>query len=289
MTKINPLVSIGVPVYNGEASLRSALDSILQQSFTDFELIISDNASTDGTKAICQEYASKDQRIRYIRQSENIGAMLNFKFVLDQAQAPYFMWAACDDVRSPDFLEENIRFLDEHIDYVASTSPNCFDGQDPTSAKLVTFSLTDNIEERFHKFLANCWRSHGIFYSVVRTEVLRGCHLVGQSFIAADWAVDLYLASRGNIHRTEKGLAIFGLRGVSNSSGPYGAFRNSRIEWFFPFYRLTRYVLHLTCEFQIRQRILIMKKMLALNLKAGFDQLYSALYQFYCTHLKPQR
>lgn len=289
MSKRTPLVSIGVPVYNGEATLRSALDSMAQQSFTDFELIISDNASTDKTAAICQEYACKDQRIRYIRQSENIGAALNFKFVLDQALAPYFMWAACDDVRSPDFLEENIRFLEEHQDYVASTSPNCFEGREPTGSNLVTFSLVGSIEERFCLFFDNCWISHGIFYSVLRTSVLRGCDLVGQSFIAADWAIDLYLASRGNIHRTEKGLAVFGRGGISNSAGAYRAFRNRRIEWLFPFYRLSRYVLYLTAGFQLSQRVAIMKRLLTLNLKVGFGQFYSALYQFYCAHLKPGR
>ena len=119
-------ISVGMPVYNGEMSIRRALDSLLVQSFSDFELIISDNGSSDGTERICREYAERDQRIRYIRQPTNIGAGLNFKFVLDEARSEYFMWAACDDVRSPDFLEFNQKFLSEHPEYVASTSPNGF-------------------------------------------------------------------------------------------------------------------------------------------------------------------
>lgn len=101
----NVKVSIGMPVYNGEEFIREALDSLLAQTFTDFELIISDNASTDRTEAICRDYAGKDSRIRYIRQSENMGASDNFQFVLDKAVGEYFMWAAYDDLRSEDCLE----------------------------------------------------------------------------------------------------------------------------------------------------------------------------------------
>lgn len=92
-----PQVSIGMPVYNGAAYIREALDSLLAQTFKDFELIISDNASTDDTQAICEEYARRDPRIRYVRQGENKGVLANFQFVLDQAKGDYFMWAAADD------------------------------------------------------------------------------------------------------------------------------------------------------------------------------------------------
>jgi len=100
-----PQVSIGMPVYNGEKFIREALDSLLAQTFTDFELIISDNASTDGTEAICHEYAVKDTRIRYIQQVTNLGAIANFKFVLDGADGEYFMWAAADDVWDKNWIE----------------------------------------------------------------------------------------------------------------------------------------------------------------------------------------
>lgn len=92
-----PSVSIGMPVYNGESFIREALDSLLTQTFTDFELIISDNASTDGTEAICREYAAKDARIRYVRQSGNISVGENFRFVLQKSRANYFMWMTDDD------------------------------------------------------------------------------------------------------------------------------------------------------------------------------------------------
>ncbi|MDH3635817.1 MAG: glycosyltransferase [Gammaproteobacteria bacterium] len=100
-----PLVSIGMPVYNGEKFIFEAIDALLAQSFSNFELIISDNASTDRTEEICRDYSSKDERIRFIRQSNNIGGQANFKYVLDEAKADCFMWAAADDSSKPEFIE----------------------------------------------------------------------------------------------------------------------------------------------------------------------------------------
>lgn len=102
---ITPTVSIGMPVYNGAEFIREALDSLLWQTYTDFELIISDNASTDGTGNICEEYAKRDNRIIYILQSYNKGLIDNFNFVLNEARGRYFMWAACDDIWSEDWIE----------------------------------------------------------------------------------------------------------------------------------------------------------------------------------------
>lgn len=99
-----PAVSIGMPVYNGEPYIREALDSLLAQTFPDFEVIISDNASTDNTQTICQEYAGRDSRVRYVRQSKNTGALANFQFVLGEAQGEYFLWAAADDCIDTNWL-----------------------------------------------------------------------------------------------------------------------------------------------------------------------------------------
>lgn len=106
MGRNRPRVSIGMPVYNGERFIREALDSLLAQTFADFELIISDNASTDTTGSICRSYAEQDTRIRYIRQQENLGALPNFQFVLNEACGEYFMWAACDDLWDRDWIRQ---------------------------------------------------------------------------------------------------------------------------------------------------------------------------------------
>jgi glycosyltransferase involved in cell wall biosynthesis len=107
-----PRVTIGLPVYNGEAYLAESIDSLLAQTFTDFELIISDNGSTDSTRAICLERAERDSRIRYHRNPENIGAMGNFNLVVDMARGEYFKWAAHDDVHAPGCVEACLEVLE---------------------------------------------------------------------------------------------------------------------------------------------------------------------------------
>ena len=99
-----PKVSIGMPVYNDATFVREALDSLLAQTFTDIELIIADDASTDGSAEICQEYVSRDHRVRYIRQPETKGISVNMQFLLKEARGEYFMWAADDDRWDKEFI-----------------------------------------------------------------------------------------------------------------------------------------------------------------------------------------
>lgn len=108
-----PKVSIGLPVYNGEKYLREAIDSILAQTFTDFELIISDNASTDSTEMICREYEATDSRIRYLRNEKNIGGSNNHNRVFELSRGQYFHWFSDDDLYAPEFLAKSVKVLDE--------------------------------------------------------------------------------------------------------------------------------------------------------------------------------
>jgi glycosyltransferase involved in cell wall biosynthesis len=109
-----PKVSIGLPVHNGEKYLSQAIQSILDQTFADFELIISDNASTDRTAEICAEAAARDQRIRYFRQERNLGAAPNHQFTVRQASGEYFKWSAHDDIMEPAWLERCVEALDRY-------------------------------------------------------------------------------------------------------------------------------------------------------------------------------
>ena len=108
-----PRVSIGMPVYNGADFLSDAFDSLLSQTLVDFELIVSDNGSTDGTEQICREYAARDSRVRYHREETNRGACWNFNRVFELARADYFKFAAHDDLCDPKFLERCVAVLDD--------------------------------------------------------------------------------------------------------------------------------------------------------------------------------
>lgn len=105
-------VSIGLPVCNAESYLREAMDSILGQTFTDFELIVSDNASTDGTAEICREYAAGDDRVTYSRNDHNIGGARNFNRVFGLSTGEYFKWCSHDDLVAPDYLSRCVEVLD---------------------------------------------------------------------------------------------------------------------------------------------------------------------------------
>lgn len=263
-----PTVSVGVPVYNGASSLRAALDSLLAQTFSDFELIISDNASTDGTEAICREYAARDSRVRYVRQATNIGSAANFKYLLEQAHGEYFMWAAGDDRRSSDFIEVNFKFLTAQPDYVASTSPNGFEGPGMDARKSERFALEGDVFERFHQFYEFCWISHAMFYCLARTQALRKCEMVGQSFIAADWAIILCLLKQGKLNRTEQGWILFGTGGISNSPNAFSAFRNRPIELFLPLYQVSMITFALTRELSFVERGRIFISVARVNFRA---------------------
>lgn len=111
--KTNPVVTVGLPVFNGGEILYQAIESILSQEYQNIELIISDNCSTDNTKEICLKYKKLDQRVKYYRLEENLGAIKNFTNVLGLSDTPYFMWASHDDLREPAFINKCLEKLEE--------------------------------------------------------------------------------------------------------------------------------------------------------------------------------
>ena len=125
---LEPKVSIGIPVFNGEKYLRRRLDSIIDQTFTNYEIIISDNASTDMTSEICEEYLKKYPKIKYVRQKMNIGFPNNFNFLINEAKGEYYIAAAHDDLWEPTFLEKNVKVLDTQKNIVGSISQVDFFG-----------------------------------------------------------------------------------------------------------------------------------------------------------------
>jgi putative sugar O-methyltransferase len=185
-----PVVTIGMPVYNGARSIRAALDSLLEQSFENFVLEISDNGSTDGTPDIIAEYAARDGRIQFTRQPRNLGPAMNFRFVLFKARTPYFMWAAADDLWAPGFVQRHLAFLESHPDFVASQSRVLFtiDGR-PTHFSTGTAPLLGTFHQRAEKFLTNP-ADNSRYYGLFRTAALQAVFPI-RSFYALDWAVSV--------------------------------------------------------------------------------------------------
>ncbi|MBZ0067409.1 MAG: glycosyltransferase [Thiobacillus sp.] len=280
---IAPKVTIGMPVYNGEHTIRKSLDSILAQSYGDFELIVSDNASTDATETICREYCGKDARVIYVRQARNIGACKNFKFVLDNAKGSLFMWWAADDTRSGDFVECNVQFLEANPEYVASTSPNCMDGQNAVGDSLVTFSMDGDVEKRFKSFFDNCWNSHGIFYSLIRTEPLRACTEVGVNYFGVDWSMNLFLAARGKVGRVDKGLAVFGKKGISSRPNVWADYRCRLIHWIMPFYEFSLYSYRLASNFTFFAKMRLVSRLFILNFVSAVFQVRAEARDFFAS------
>lgn len=197
-----------MPVFNGESFLREALDSLLVQTYSNFELIISDNASTDITQSICLDYQKLDQRIRYIRQKENIGALANFQFVLNEAEGDYFTWAACDDKWDNLWVEclyEKIAGsnnsavfgklvqIDEKSQVISHPATmNSFDFSGNTLKRRISFFL-----EFEGKGKAN------LFYSLYKREMFKNVELIiyKQDYYALfDWLRRIQFVSVNDVH-----------------------------------------------------------------------------------------
>jgi glycosyltransferase involved in cell wall biosynthesis len=169
-----PRVSIGLPVYNGENYLAESLEALLGQSYEDFELIISDNASTDGTADICRRYAAQDTRIRYVRQPRNIGCAPNHNFVIEQARGQLFKAASHDDLYGRDLLMLCVAALDEYPQVVLAHSWSAVIDSSGTVTELVQYRVNTaapRAPERFRSMLFDGWSDDE--GGVVRMDVLR--------------------------------------------------------------------------------------------------------------------
>jgi glycosyltransferase involved in cell wall biosynthesis len=202
-----PRVSIALPVRNGERLLPRALDSLLAQDFEDFELIICDNASSDGTRELCLDYGAKDRRIRYVRGERNIGVMPNFNRALDFARGEYFKWAAHDDWCDPRFLGRCVEVLDANPAVVLCTTQTT-QIDELGNPLVVNFRPLDlrspDPSERFKKVL---WSPPAVYpiYGVSRTSALRRSGLF-RSHSGADRIMIAELSLLGQIWQVPEPL-----------------------------------------------------------------------------------
>jgi len=203
-----PLVSIGVPVYNGAKFLRESLDSLLAQDYTHFEMIISDNASGDATGEICREYAARDPRIRYIRQTENRGAPWNFEFVAREARGEYFMWAAHDDLWDPSYIRKCLALLEAHPEAVLCCTEDRVIDQDGNVLpewtgyrNIATLGMTR--VQRIHELI--CRMGWFALYGLIRREAVLKISL-GLQVLGADVIMLLELLLLGDFAKVEEHL-----------------------------------------------------------------------------------
>jgi glycosyltransferase involved in cell wall biosynthesis len=229
-----PKVTIGLPVYNGEKFLNEKIDSLLKQTFSDFEIIISDNASSDNTKIICEKYLKKDNRIKYYRQEKNIG-FRSFVYILEQAKGEYFLWTAVDDKISFDFIKKNVNILDIKKNVVCSVSQVRYYGEKTDHMKIHSedskfskikkkiywyFSPLKNIpaqgklEKKIRLYL-KIRGHHHIFYGVFRTEQLKKSMVTtaGNTF---DLPTILNALKYGDFYVIDKILMLRGDEGISS-------------------------------------------------------------------------
>lgn len=197
-----PRVSIGLPVYNGERYLREAIESILSQTFSDFELIISDNASTDATSQICQEYASRDPRIRYSRNVVNVGAAANYNRAFALSQGEYFKWAAHDDVCAPEFLARCVAVLDQNpsvvICYPRTIVINEHGAAIDTPEEEGFHLIATQPSARFLDCLKATWVFHPVF-GLIRRQALAATPLIA-NYVGSDLVLLASLALAGQIY-----------------------------------------------------------------------------------------
>lgn len=187
-TQVNPKVTIGIPVYNGDRYLRKALESVVLQSYTNFTVILSDNASTDGTNAICSEYAKRDNRINYDRQKHNIGGFDNFKYVLSKCKTDFFVYLAADDSWHPDFLKKNIEVLENDENVICCVSKVVFEKDGNLLHKSNgTFQLDGSSLYNLKRYLSCLPNDNSRFYGVFRPFVLHEAFAGLSPFHATDW------------------------------------------------------------------------------------------------------
>jgi glycosyltransferase involved in cell wall biosynthesis len=224
-----PRLSVGLPVYNGEKYVAASIEALLGQTYEDFELIISDNASTDSTPDICLDYAKADKRVRVIRQHTNVGLAPNHNVVRDAARGEFFKWAAADDLYGRDLLRSCVEALDRHPDVVLAHAYEGVVDEDGHVTQAMEYPLLTDASRPSDRFRSVLFGCSGLFesrdpaqpgmvrvdndgilsacdeYGVIRTEALRRTKPHG-SYHHPDRIIVCELALRGRFHITPEWL-----------------------------------------------------------------------------------
>ena len=228
-----PKVSIGIPVYNAQNYLSQTLESLLNQTFTDIEFIISDNGSTDDTEQICLNAAARDSRVRYYRSDINNGASWNFNRVVMLSEGIYFKWASHDDLCAPDFLKKCVEILDNEPDTILcySNTVEIDDKNNPIKDVIVNPLLgSESPSIRFK----TCWRypPQVPVFGLMRIEKLRQTGLIG-NFCSADKVLICQLSLLGPFHGITEPLFYYRRHDQQSTASPHPT-HTSRVGWYAP-------------------------------------------------------
>ena len=217
-----PLVSIGMPIFNGlsknhkfNTDIRKALNSILNQTYKNLEIIISDNCSTDDTVNVINEIIKDDKRVKFFRQNKPLGPAENFSFVLSKASGKYFKWNCHDDFVSNNFIEKNLNFLEMNKNFVFSSSSTCYDFEYSSRKNILSFDFEKSTYNRikdFHKYRSVCL---SMIYGLIRRENLMNTIKFTKNYLAIDWIVVLELLFQGYFKSIDEGLIVIGSTGRS--------------------------------------------------------------------------
>ncbi|TDW23486.1 glycosyltransferase family 2 protein [Kribbella kalugense] len=201
-----PRLTVGLPVYNGEKYLADSLDALLGQSYGEFDLIISDNASTDSTEEICRQYLAKDSRLSYLRQPVNIGATPNHNYVFEQSHSELFKWASYDDLYGKDLLKRCIEALDDDPYLVLAHAYEAIidaAGEIVLEVEYPLDTANPHAPDRFRSLLFDVGGDD--FYGVMRSDILRRTPLNG-SYHHSDRTIMAELALYGRFGQVPEQL-----------------------------------------------------------------------------------
>lgn len=241
-----PLVSIGCAVYNGEATLERALRPLVEQTYRNVEVIISDDCSTDRSREIYERFARSDPRIRILHNEKNLGVTKNFNRLVHAARGKYFMWADQDDIRDRTFVEKTIAPLEADPGAVICHSHTGVFQGDPNHVRyVITLHGVEGVEplvRRYLRFLV--YYSDTVLYGLIRTEALKQTQIYRDVLGSAN-ALLFELLLRGKFIEVPEVLYFYSSRGVRNRP-------DARKEWeranpgkslprfYFPFLELAR-------------------------------------------------
>ncbi len=274
-----------MPVYNGGALFERALLSVLDQSCREIVVFISDNCSSDETQSICEKYAAIDSRIIYHRQIENIGANRNFDFVLHAAKTEFFMYVAADDFISGNYVEDNLLFLLENEDYIASTCPVRFSTGETDSS--IVGDATVSADDPYQRALSvlTYGNANGRFYSLYRRELICTWVFNSQGFVGGDVFFVFAALLKGKMNRVSSGFIELGRDGMSTQADFYVRFSKTYLNYIAPFHEYALAVMVLLKDAPISARIHALKFFTVLNLRTSAARLLTYLKMYKVSRL----